>query len=663
MLNRRPLLPATMLFLVAGFGSPAALAHAGMRPAGPSFHTLSPMLLTSPVSTDPVAQSDTSSSSAASASAKKSCQGTESASGNANCNGKSKGKGKGGGGGTSAGPSTFVVGPSPLPLGAFTLKAQLPTIAAGSTLLVDGVPLTGVTITAGMISGTGYLQPWTTGPVTVQVMAPDKTVTGQASVKVASTAASFDTAARFATQAAFGPRPDVVLHIQQVGLSKFLDEQFQAPVGTYSVAVPPVHSFFLNATTSNSLLRLRTAWAFQTFIPVQAINEIQASVIPWQQTLERDAFTNYRQILLDAASDPDIGTRLTLPGNAASNNPDIHPNQNFGREIMQLFSLGAYMLNDDGTQKLDASGQPILAYTQDDVLAMSRVFTGWNYATPVDPGLTSFGVDYSQTLVANEAQHDTASKTLFGTVIPGGQTAAQDRDAALDALMNHPNTAPYISRLLIQRMVKSDPSPAYVKRITTVFRNNGSGVAGDLKAVIRAILLDSEARAGDTGLQATDGFLQDPVYAQVFLMSVLQISGEDDQPIYLPKALSEPIFDAPTIFSYFRPTNLVGGTTINSPEFALYNNFTLVQRMQLIYAISSMVQPGFNNGFNGWLYDNFKTLPDMLDALDHLLYHGTMPQAERDEITRYCSGISDLHQQLTTAVFLALDSDGYTVSH
>lgn len=578
---------------------------------------------------------------------------------------------------TSAGalPFTFVpaqisLNPQSLGVGPVTLSVSAPGVAAGSVVTVGNQVFSTTSVSGNIITAAGFLPPWLQGSVLVSVTAPDGvTQIGSASEPITPTPASFAQAARFLTQAGWGPRPDMVLHVQQVGLDAFLKEQLSAPPGTYDVSkTNPFRSFFLNITSGSSLLRLRTAWAFQTFIPGQ-ISFDHDFALPWEQTLERDAFANYRQILKDAASDPNIGNLLNMQGNAASTDPNVHPNQNFARELMQLFSIGTVMLNQDGTPKLDGNGHFIPAYDDNTVIDASRALTGWQWGTPQNPWFTapfqwSF-MDFSVPLQAVPGQHDMGAKTIFGTVhIPAGQDAAQDRDALIEAIMNHPNTAPFVSKLLIQRFTESQPSPAYVSRVASVFTDDGTGVKGNLAAVISAILLDPEARQGDeAGVTGGNGFLQDPVYQQLFLMSVLQISGEDDQSTYIFQNFSENLWNPGTVFGYFSPSYVVPGTSIVSPEFQLLTNFTDIQRSQFLYAVVMGAQPGFNNGFSGWLYDNFHTVPDMVDALNHLLYHGSMSAEEQQAIKNYCATLTDPRQQLESAVFLAMNADSYLVVH
>jgi len=346
----------------------------------------------------------------------------------------------------------------------------------------------------------------------------------------------------------------------------------------------------------------------------------------------------------------------------------VQPNQNFAREVMQLFSIGPVMLNDDGSVQLDSSGSPIPSYTQDTVIDLTRALTGWFYATPVNQVDTNWGVDFSIPLTDLEWAHDQGAKLMFGTVIlPAGQTAIQDRQMALDAIFNHPNVPPFISHLLIQRLVTSNPSPAYIQRISRVFEDNGSGVRGDLTAVVRAILLDPEARLGDTTPSAADGFLQEPFLWQVSMMSVINEPSGDDQVDNAGYIFGENLWYAPTVFGFFSPSYTIPGTGVVSPEFGLLNNISIKQKTDFLWEVITEQAGGYTVDYpsSSWLFQNFTTVPTMLDALNHLLYHGQMSQQEQAAITAYCSQLNpfDTQLQLKSAVFLALNADSYTVSH
>jgi uncharacterized protein (DUF1800 family) len=389
------------------------------------------------------------------------------------------------------------------------------------------------------------------------------------------------------------------------------------------------------------------------------------TLAPWQHKMEVDAFGNFRQVLQDAASDTSMAIFLNLNGNAASPDPSVHPNQNFARELMQLFSLGDVMLNDDGSVQLDANKHPIPSYDQATVLDLSRVFTGWWCDNTPDPYFTPWGNNYALPLVADEVEHDHGQKVLFDKVtLPAGQDAATDRNAAIDAIFQHPNVPPYVSRILIQRLVKSNPTPAYISRMSAVFKDDGTGVRGNLAAVVKAILLDPEARAGDTAASANDGFLQEPLLFQTFGMNLLGLVQSDGEPTYVPGQLGEDFDYAPTVFGFYSPTDTIPGTAIGSPEFTLLNNLSLIQRSQMWWL---MIQGGGSQGFNrqtNYLYSTFTNLPDMIDALDHMLYHGQMPAAEKAAIIAFCATMdpNNLTAQLDIAIFLAGNGDSYNVS-
>ena len=559
--------------------------------------------------------------------------------------------------------ATITVTPAQLSGGNVTVTVSAASVPGDSVVKMDGVALTTTSLTATTVTATGYLAPWKTGGVGIS-MANSTGETAPIYVPIAATAVPYDTASRFAMQAAFGPRPDIIQHIQQVGLEPFLDEQMAMSTdGYYSTGQAGRTNFLRNLQWTNALLRPRIAWAFQSFIP-QASDDAQISGVPYEEELEDHAFGSFKQILLDAASTYATASLLNLPNNFASSDPSVHPNQNFARELLQVYSVGAVLLNEDGTPLLDANGNTQPTYGQDTILALSRALTGWAPGPVINSAYTSYGVDFSSPLVAVAGMHDEGSKTLFGNVVlPSGQTAAQDRDQALEAIFQHPNLPPFVSRLLIQRLVKSQPSPAYVSRVVQVFKNDGNGVRGNLAAVIKAILLDPEARAGDVagGASPTDGAVQDPLMAMIIAMDLYQLQNIDDQPTYDPGRLGEDWWYATSAFAYFSPAYVIPGTTLNSPEFQLLNNITMVQRSQFLYGIVMETQGGFTDSTAHSIFTNFPDLDSMVDALDHILYHGGMPQATKDTIVQYCSTLPDTDTQLKTAIFLALNSDSATV--
>ncbi len=561
----------------------------------------------------------------------------------------------------------FQITPSRLDGGDVSITWTGPGIPADALVSLDGKLLTTTSISPSSITAAGFLPPWKAGSSMLQLVSSTNAVVLAAqNVPINNTKASFDQAARFATQAAFGPRPDVVTHIQKVGLEAFIDEQFSLPPVNYDPTQDAATQFNQLATSGPSLLRLRLAWALQNFITAKRI-DAEFSFIPFEQMLERDCSGNFRQLLSDVSADPSVAFLLNLGGNVAPTDPKQSPNQNFARELMQLYTLGPTLLNDDGTVQLDGSGQAIPTYSQSEVVDLSRVFTGWNYPPPVNPPFISFyRIDVSLPLVGNDSQHDQGSKTIVGgTRIPAGLGIAEDRRRALDAIFLHPNVPPFISHLLIQHLVKSAPSPSYVSRISRVFENDGTGTRGNLSAVVRAILLDPEARSGDITASADDGFLQEPLLFQMFAVSLTETPLSDAQTNYWGQTLSQAWWGGPpSVFGYYRPDNVVPGTNVISPEFQILTNQNIIVRSQYLWGIVTGTAPGLSTNPHPWLFTKFTALPDFVDALDHLAYHGTMPAYEKAAILTYCNGLGPNNRdlQFRSALFLALNSDHYTVS-
>jgi uncharacterized protein (DUF1800 family) len=558
-------------------------------------------------------------------------------------------------------PATLVGGP-------VTLAISGTGFAPGDVATLNGSPLITTINSATSITATGFLTPWSVGSMVVQVSGADGTqpIAAQ-TVPIRQTPVTYDAASRFATQAAMGQRPDVVQSIQTLGFDAWITQQFQQPALSFASGRGAKTTLIANAMFGISQLRPRLALAWQSFI-VPHDEDFDPSASNFEDTLERDSSGNFRDLMTDVTSDPNITVFLNLPGNQASYNAFVQPNQNFARELMQLFTLGPFLLNDDGSTQVDGQGNPIPTYTQNTVIDLTRALTGWSYPIIVNPADTMWGLDFSQPLSSTEWAHDKNPKLLFGTVVlPGGQTTTQDRQMALDAIFNHPNVPPFISHLLIQRLVTSNPSPAYIQRTSAVFKDNGVGVRGDLTAVVRAILLDPEARAGDTTPQPTDGLLQEPFLWQMSTMAIVGAKYFDDQVDAIAADYGENLWWATTVFGFFSPSYVIPGTTIDSPEFQLQNNISVIQKSSYVWKLISVQAPGGSDdaGDISWLLQNFTTVPAMLDALNHLVYHGQMSQAEQAAITTYCAQLNPFQTryQLQIAMFLALNADSYNVAH
>jgi hypothetical protein len=288
-----------------------------------------------------------------------------------------------------------------------------------------------------------------------------------------------------------------------------------------------------------------------------------------------------------------MGNYLDMVNNDKTNGTTRVPNENYAREIMQLFSIGLEELNADGTPLLDALGKPIPTYGQAEIGEFARVFTGYTYASVANPFGPATGKQntryYGHPMIPYPATgttgHDTGAKTLLnGTVLAANQTPQTDVDAAVRNVFMHPNTGPYVSKQLIQRLVTGNPSPAYVGRIAAVFANNGAGVRGDLQAVVRAILLDPEAR-GPSKTAADYGALKEPVLMLTGLLRSLSGITDGSRLEGAANGLGQRPYYSPTVFNYFPPDHTILGTSVLGPEFAIHTTNSAVGRANLVYTL------------------------------------------------------------------------------
>jgi uncharacterized protein (DUF1800 family) len=295
---------------------------------------------------------------------------------------------------------------------------------------------------------------------------------------------------------------------------------------------PRVEKWFENALVGEDQLRQRVAFALSQIMVVSQVGALQNlgfATADFYDMLVRNAFGNFRVLLEDVTLHPAMGVYLSMLGNQrAVAGTNLRPDENYARELMQLFTIGLVELNTDGTPRLDAANQPIPTYDQNTIEGFARVFTGWKWACPsTNPNCTFNNVrpqlvpvaGYNQVLPMRlyPEQHEPGSKQLLNYpgvalangLLPAGQGGQQDLAAALDNIFNHPNVGPFISKQLIQKLVTSNPSPAYVRRVAERFNNDGTGRRGNLEAVVRAILLDTEARSAPSGANA--GKVKEPL--------------------------------------------------------------------------------------------------------------------------------------------------------
>jgi uncharacterized protein (DUF1800 family) len=479
---------------------------------------------------------------------------------------------------------------------------------------------------------------------------------------------------------------------------------------------PLQKQFMLNALTQPDQLRQRAGFAFHKFIVVggQQLNNNQPFwFAPYLQTIDRNSFGNFRQMLFEVTLNPGMGEYLNMRGNSVISLANPTPNENYAREIMQLFSIGVDALNQDGTPVLDAQGNRVPTYDQTSITNLARVFTGWdldaNKVSPVDG--TSTSANYQDPMVpnVNRNRYDTNQKTLLvdirspnPVVIPAcgspcttgtsAQQLAADQayavtslNSAIDNLFFHPNTGPYVCIQMIHQLVTSNPSPAYVGRCAAAFANNGSGVRGDMKAVFTTILLDPEAR-GDVKTDPNYGHLREPVLLMTHLLRAFNATDASktdgvlvsNSPSNFSNNLGQNVFNPPTVFSYFPADFNLPGTNLFAPEFGILDTSSSYARANFMNTLfvanggNGIPVSGTNRPQGTQIsfasFQALSTTPQQLvDALNARLMHGTMSTQMNASIVAAVTAITNANattqalQRTQTAIYLVASSSQYQV--
>ncbi|MEO8344202.1 MAG: DUF1800 family protein [Betaproteobacteria bacterium] len=517
---------------------------------------------------------------------------------------------------------------------------------------------------------------------------------------------------RFLQQTSFGPNAATLARIQAVGVQSYLEEQFTQPISgypevaynylsldesnacsfsaqregaAYACAINQLtlfklrNQFFNNALTQPDQLRQRVAWSLSQYFVVSAMKDpdMEAAYVMsrYHQILFGDAFGNFEDLLLKVTLSPQMGHYLDMVDNAkADPKAGTEPNQNFARELLQLFSIGVNELNTDGTPILDAAGQPIPSYGQSEIKSFARVFTGWTYP-PFDAAQAAGPDDrryFAKPMVAMQTEHDMDPKVLLkGAAVPGALPADTELRLAVHNVFMHPNAGPYFAKHLVRQLVTGNPSPAYIGRVAAAFNNNGGGVRGDMKAVLRAVLLDAEAR-GDAKPDASYGMLKEPVLYIISLLRQLAARSDGaglDQPA---KAMGQDVFYAPTVFNYYPAEYKIPGTSLVAPQFGIHNTNTVLHRMNFVY---DMI---YNGGLDpdGDVPNAIGTKVDLapfarvaadpaklVAMVNDRLFGGGMPLGIKAEITNAVTALSadDPDERARTAVFLAASSFQFQV--
>jgi uncharacterized protein (DUF1800 family) len=401
------------------------------------------------------------------------------------------------------------------------------------------------------------------------------------------------------SQATFGVLDDEAQDVIDMRLEGWIDNQMAqsasrqlpfvqaATLGTpgmdFRFQADRVDIWFRNSLSGEDQLRQRVAFALSEVMVVSqlgALNNAPFALADYYDVLARNAFGNYRDLIEEITLHPAMGVYLSMLGNEKPNVAlNIRPDENYARELMQLFSIGLVELNDDGTEVLDADGQPVPTYNQAIIEGFAHVYTGWTWAG--SPSFQRARQSRQNQVVPMELWpdfHDTGEKVLLdGTVLPANQTGEQDLDGALDNIFNHKNVGPFVATRLIERLVTSNPSPGYVSRVAGTFNDNGSGVRGDLGAVVKAILLDEEARPSMA--MEIDGKLKEPLLRLTQLWRAYDATSNSGR---FPVVAAYIFFgqgplQSPSVFNFFSPsyapTGEIRDSSLVSPELQIATEY------------------------------------------------------------------------------------------
>lgn len=544
-------------------------------------------------------------------------------------------------------------------------------------------------------------------------------------------------AGRFLSQATLGADYETIQKVASMGYEAWLDEQFNLPRSEYLPLMESIYFHFINAwiaqfgqntviddgenlpfghffslawwqnnLTATDLLRHKIALALSEILVISyksgTLEDSGYGISYFYDILYKNAFGNYRDILKEVTLSPAMGAYLSHYNNPKSDPAtNRHPDENYAREIMQLFSIGLYELNQDGTQKL-LNGQLIPTYSNTDIKEFAKIFTGLG-ASEVWAALEDFsheepewGMEYTLTNPAKpmrmyEEWHEQGEKRLLnGQIVPAGQTGMQDIEAAMDNLFSHDNVGPFIGRRLIQNMVKSNPSPAYISRVAAAFADNGQGQRGDMKAVIKAILLDPEARDCEYATKSDIGKLRSPLARFVHALRAFKVSSTSntfwDDGYLTEMQLQQTPLRANSVFNFYLPDYQPNGDIAQrnqfAPEFQIHNSTTSISYGNLLYQMffeeehllnlkPELVGVGaIEEDFSKPIQMNFAAEDAiandnnaLLDRLDVLLTNGNLSANTRNIILNVLNQMEaeDSWDIRNTAIYLILLSPDYAI--
>jgi uncharacterized protein (DUF1800 family) len=567
-------------------------------------------------------------------------------------------------------PVVTSVSPNPVNPGNVTLKVNGSGFAPGATVYFAGAALTTTVVSDTQLTATGTVAMPVGRLAAVKVTNPNPgTATSTplaVPVRVASEQMVYADAVRFLEMTTWGPTPQSVADLQTMGRDAWLAAQFAKPASVWpdpdntTEGVARLQSaFFSVALNGDDQVRQRAAFALAQIMVASAVKDIQfEQMVGYQRLLGDSAFGGYRDLMTAMTLNPAMGDFLDMVNNDKANpTKGTAPNENYARESMQLFTLGLVQLDSQGVP-ITSAGATVPEYDQSTVTAMAKVLTGWTYGQT--PGFASEWTNmpyYFGPMVAFEAHHDTTEKDLnlpIPCVIPAGGTAESDLKAALDCLYQQANLPPFVSYRLIQRLVMSSPSPAYVGRVASVFQSSN----GNLQSVITALLKDSEAQTEGTGK------LAEPIlYATGLLRALNATVTSADAMAAQATLMGQTPLSPGSVFSYFSPFYRVPDTTPPpvAPEFQAMNAATALARANFAYrAVSNGISTSIKVDPTN-LQDLANNPPDLVEALNQALYRGEMDSNVRALLVTAASASTNLASRVRSALYAAAAAPQYEI--
>lgn len=526
-------------------------------------------------------------------------------------------------------------------------------------------------------------------------------------------------AGRFLAQATMGADRSTIDSVAKLDFEVWIDQQFALPpayirphiqeiydttfqrflaAGGDTMDFPgiPTNEHFDYAwwqvnMTNDDLLRQRIAFALSEIFVISFNSRLERygeGVASYYDMLAENAFGNFKDLLLDVTLHPCMGYYLTHLNNPKSNPAlFIHPDENFAREMMQLFSIGLYELNQDGSRKQDNEGNDIPTYDNEDIKEFAKIYTGLSGGTTIQLPDTiiepAFGrglntIDMAEPMAMYDDYHEQGPKFLLnGFVVPDGQTGMEDLEDAIDHLFNHQNVGPFIGQQLIQRLVKSNPSPGYVSRVAAAFGDNGNGIRGDMKAVIKAVLLDEEARTCEWYEDPVQGKLKEPIIRYTHFARAVGGLSEDGKFWnygfdYNDDAGQHPMY-SPSVFNFywpdFQPIGPIGNNGFLAPEFQSFNSRTSIGFVNFVnqWAVNETLLRSRGNPEDLVLTDldhllvNAEDTETLINDLDILLTNGMLKDDTRQIITSIVDPMEDMIEKVKLTIYLMVISSDYTI--